>query len=112
LFNRTLKDDAEVQDAIDALPSETTPNKTGTNIRWPHHFALRAAEKQHMPASFIILVSDSYNDTPSRSDPASPDYLRHYPPASAPAGVSAAPPAPPPGGRAGGAPPGQPGKPL
>jgi hypothetical protein len=78
LFSRTLKDDAEVDDAINALPSETTPNKTGTNIRWPHHLALKAAEKEHMPASFILLVSDSYNDTPSRSDRAWPDYLKYY----------------------------------
>jgi hypothetical protein len=78
LFDESLKDDADVESVIQALPSSTTPNKIGTDIRWPHHEGLKRAAERGLPASYIILVTDSYNDTPSLSDPVLPNYLKYY----------------------------------
>ncbi len=78
LYDEELRSEEDVESVIDALPGETSPDKTGTNIRHPHHLALQRAEKARAPWRFIILVSDSFNDTPSRSDPAWADYERDY----------------------------------
>src|SRR5581483_11819809 len=78
LLDEKLKDDTDVDAVIEALPGSTTPDKMGTNIRAPHHQALQRAAESGLPASFILLVTDSYNDTPSPSDPALPSYLKYY----------------------------------
>jgi hypothetical protein len=77
-FDRVLRDDAEVDDVIAALPGDVTPSRVGTDIRRTHHVALKRVEQQHRPASFIILVTDSYNDTPAATDPAIAHYRDYY----------------------------------
>lgn len=78
LLSERLKGEADVDAVIDALPGDVTTAKTGTNIRRPHHMALRRAEQQGGAPTFVILVSDSYNDTPAAADPAWPDYQKYY----------------------------------
>jgi hypothetical protein len=78
LYDHRLRDDVEVDQVIDALPGDVTPDKIGTNIRRPHHDAMGRAASVRMPSSYIILVSDSFNDTPSPADPSRADYEKYY----------------------------------
>src|SRR5262249_4466737 len=57
-------------------------HKPGTNIRWPHHEALRWVEQHHPRKTFLIIASDSYNDPPAPDDPALGKYRGYYLPNS------------------------------
>jgi hypothetical protein len=77
-YDRTLRDEADIDDAINALPGDVTPNRVGTDIRRTHHLALQRGASGRLPATYIILVSDSFNDTPSAADPAKANYKNYY----------------------------------
>jgi hypothetical protein len=81
LADRPIKSEADLDAVIDAVPG-TVSQKQGTNIRWPHHQALRMLDA-HPPAhSYIVMVTDSFNDPPARDDPHMADYLKYYDPKS------------------------------
>ena len=50
----------------------------GTNIRLPHHAALRLTERDLPRQGVIVLLTDSFNDRPAPADPNYPDYLAYY----------------------------------
>jgi hypothetical protein len=70
-----------IEAAVETVPGELSA-KPGTNIRWAHHEALRWVEKQRPRKTFLILVSDSYNDPPAADDPARGKYAAYYRPNS------------------------------
>jgi hypothetical protein len=70
-----------VEAAVQSVPGDLS-RKPGTNIRWAHHEALRWVEERRPRKSFLILVSDSYNDPPAAEDPARGQYSAYYLPNS------------------------------
>jgi hypothetical protein len=70
-----------IDTAVASVPGELS-RKPGTNIRWAHHEALRWVEQKQPRKTFLILVSDSYNDPPAEEDPARAKYRAYYMPNS------------------------------
>jgi hypothetical protein len=64
---------------LQALPTATGEG-AGTNIRRPHHEALKLLEQEMPRPAAIILLTDSFNDEPKPTDPSYQDYLRYYTP--------------------------------
>jgi hypothetical protein len=64
---------------LQAIPTATGEGE-GTNIRHPHHEALKLLEPEMLRPAAIIILTDSYNDEPKPEDPTYPDYLRYYTP--------------------------------
>ena len=64
------------------IPSGTGPD-AGTNIRRPHHEALKFLERTiagNNDAAAIIVLTDSFNDEPKPDSEAFSDYKRYYTP--------------------------------
>lgn len=79
VFDETVESNADKSDLVDKIPSKTAEGH-GTNIRRPHHEALKlVASRQPDPAAIIILT-DSFNDEPRQNDAAYADYKRYYTP--------------------------------
>jgi hypothetical protein len=75
-------EDGETKRAfLDRIPSDVAEG-SGTNIRRPHHEALKFLDKPlgANGNAAIVLLTDSFNDEPKRDDPAYADYLRYYTP--------------------------------
>jgi hypothetical protein len=66
----------DIQKLKDAVPSQPGEGQ-GTNIRHPHHDALKRAE-DYKGSTFIVLLTDSYNDQPAQNTNEWEDYLRYY----------------------------------
>jgi hypothetical protein len=81
LIDQRVASDADLQAVVDAVPGHVSMTE-GTNIRWAHHQVLRMLEKQHPEHSYVIVVTDSFNDPPARTDPLMADYLKYYDPKS------------------------------
>lgn len=81
VLDRRVGGEADVQALIDAVPGRVSGSQ-GTNIRWPHHRALRMLEERAPEHSYVVLVTDSFNDPPARNDPHMADYLKYYDPRS------------------------------
>jgi hypothetical protein len=64
---------------LQAIPTATSEG-SGTNIRRPHHEALKLLEQEMPRQAAIIVLTDSYNDEPKPDDSTYPDYLRYYTP--------------------------------
>jgi len=83
VFDRKIVVEADKRELINLVPS-VPGNGAGTNIRRPHHEALKIleAEQQARPDAVgaVILLTDSYNDEPQQTDVAYADYLRYYTP--------------------------------
>ncbi len=79
LIDRRVSGDGDLEAVIDKVPG-TVSRKQGTNIRWAHHRALRMLEQSRPPHSYIVMVTDSFNDPPARNDPHYADYLNYYDP--------------------------------
>ena len=62
---------------IDELPKAPAPGH-GTNIRWPHHEALKLIAREHLCPAVVVLLTDSFNDRPDLTDPNYPKYLSYY----------------------------------
>ncbi len=77
VFDTTLKSPADVGGLIDKLPTAPAPGH-GTNIRWPHHEALKLASREHLCPVVVVLLTDSFNDRPDLTDPNYPRYLSYY----------------------------------
>jgi hypothetical protein len=69
----------ERQKMIDAVPSKPDEG-SGTNIRRPHHDALKRAEAYKAGKTFIVLLTDSFNDQPNNNTPEWEDYVKYYVP--------------------------------
>lgn len=63
--------------AENSLPPSIEPGH-GTNIRWPHHEALKIVKHDLPNHGVIILLTDSFNDRPVLSDPNYSKYLDYY----------------------------------
>jgi hypothetical protein len=81
VIDQRVGGDADLQAIVDAVPGHVSQTE-GTNIRWAHHQVLRMLEKMQPAHSDIIVVTDSFNDPPARTDPRMSDYLKYYDPKS------------------------------
>jgi hypothetical protein len=81
VIDQRVTGDADLQAVIDAVPGHVSQTE-GTNIRWAHHQVLRTLEKLQPAHSYVVVVTDSFNDPPARTDPRMSDYLKYYDPKS------------------------------
>jgi hypothetical protein len=77
ILDQRISGEDDLQKVIDAVPGHVSQTQ-GTNIRWAHHQVLRMLEKQQPAHSFIVVVTDSFNDPPGQNDPRMADYLKYY----------------------------------
>ena len=77
-FNDIYKSE-DRQKLIDAVPSKPGAGE-GTNIRRPHHDALKLADAYKEGKTFIVLLTDSFNDQPKESTPEWQEYKNYYVP--------------------------------
>ncbi len=77
VFDKTLASPADVDPLIDQLPTAPAPGH-GTNIRLPHHEALKLIARDQACPAVIVLLTDSFNDRPDLADPNYPKYLAYY----------------------------------
>ena len=77
VFDKTLGDAADAGALVDQLPASVEPGH-GTNIRWPHHEALKRVEGDLPRPGIIVLLTDSFNDQPLTSDPNYGKYRDYY----------------------------------
>ena len=77
VFDKTLTENADKQTLVDQIPPSVEPGR-GTNIRLPHHEALRLVAKDRPRQGVIVLLTDSFNDRPAPADPNYPNYLAYY----------------------------------
>lgn len=77
VFDTALTSDADKDALIDKLPSSVEPG-AGTNIRWPHAEALKLVKSTLPHPGVIVLLTDSFNDRPLKTDPNYPKYLDYY----------------------------------
>lgn len=76
-FDTTLRQSSDVDGLIDRLPTAPAPGR-GTNIRWPHHEALKRIARGGLCPAVVVLLTDSFNDRPDLTDPNYPKYLAYY----------------------------------
>ncbi len=76
-FDKTLAGPADVDPLIDQIPPAPAPGH-GTNIRLPHHEALKLIARAQACPAVIVLLTDSFNDRPDLTDPNYPKYLAYY----------------------------------
>jgi len=76
-FDTTLRQSSDVDGLIDRLPTAPAPGR-GTNIRWPHHEALKRIARGGLCPAVVVLLTDSFNDRPDLSDPNYPKYRAYY----------------------------------
>jgi len=76
-FDKTLTSAADVDPLIDQIPPAPAPGH-GTNIRWPHHEALKLIARDQACPAVIVLLTDSFNDRPDLTDANHPKYLSYY----------------------------------
>ncbi len=77
VFDTKLTSTGDASALIDQLPTAPAPGH-GTNIRWPHHEALKLAAREHLCPVVVVLLTDSFNDRPDLTDPNYPKYLAYY----------------------------------
>jgi hypothetical protein len=77
VFDKTLTTSADAAALIDQIPATPAPGQ-GTNIREPHHEALKAIEEDLPHPGVVVLLTDSFNDRPLETDPNYPAYLSYY----------------------------------
>jgi hypothetical protein len=79
VFDETLQSESDKKGLVAQVPSQPG-NGAGTNIRKPHHEALKLAESAEPKPSFLVLLTDSFNDEPKPDDPERASYLKYYTP--------------------------------
>ncbi len=77
VFDKTLTSAADAGPLIDQLPPAPEPGH-GTNIRWPHHEALKLIARDALCPAVVVLLTDSFNDRPDPTDPNNVKYLAYY----------------------------------
>jgi hypothetical protein len=77
VFDKTLEGPSDKAALIEQVPSRPEEG-AGTNIRQPHHEALKILDRTQPRPGAVILLTDSFNDEPKPTDPAYSDYLRYY----------------------------------
>lgn len=77
VFDTVLTRRADADTLIDHLPTTPAPGH-GTNIRWPHHEALKLIARENLCPAVIVLLTDSFNDRPELTDPNYPKYRAYY----------------------------------
>lgn len=77
VFDTKITSPADADTLIDELPKAPAPGH-GTNIRWPHHEALKRIAREHLCPAVVVLLTDSFNDRPDLTDPNYPKYLAYY----------------------------------
>ncbi len=77
VFDKRLANEAEKHDLIDLVPNKTGTGE-GTNIRKPHHEALKLLEASLPEPGAVVLLTDSYNDQPGKNDPEFAMYKKYY----------------------------------
>ena len=77
VFDTTLTRSADAAALIDQLPTAPAPGH-GTDIRWPHHEALRLIARERLCPAVIVLLTDSFNDRPDLTDPNYSKYRDYY----------------------------------
>jgi hypothetical protein len=70
---------ADRPEAVSKLPKETVEG-SGSNIRTPHHNALKQIDRNPNRPAAIIILTDSFNDEPKPDDAKYPDYRKYYTP--------------------------------
>jgi len=77
IFDETVGTPTNFDVPVSQLPGDPEPGH-GTNIRLPHHAALKIVESSLPNPGVIVLLTDSFNDRPLDSDPAYAQYLQYY----------------------------------
>ena len=77
VFDKTLAQTSDIDPLIDQIPPAPEPGH-GTNIRWPHHEALKLIARENLCSAVVVLLTDSFNDRPDLADPNYPKYLAYY----------------------------------
>jgi hypothetical protein len=77
VFDTKIKSPSDADMLIDQLPAAPAPGH-GTNIRWPHHEALKLIAREHLCPAVVVLLTDSFNDRPDLTDPNYPKYRAYY----------------------------------
>lgn len=77
LYDGPVKSSKDRKDALDAIPYKAIDG-AGTNLRKPHHAALRQALELGAKAPVIVFVTDSFNDAPRDNPTELSDYAAYY----------------------------------
>jgi hypothetical protein len=77
LFDGPIKSSKDRKAALDAIPYKALEG-AGTNLRKPHHTALRQALELGAKAPVIVFVTDSYNDAPRENAVELENYAAYY----------------------------------
>ena len=77
VFDKTLAHTADIDPLINQIPIAPEPGR-GTNIRWPHHEALKMIAAANLCPAIVVLLTDSFNDRPDLTDPNNAKYLAYY----------------------------------
>lgn len=77
VFDKTLADAAEAGALVDQIPAAPEPGH-GTNIRLPHHEALKLLDRETTSPGVVVLLTDSFNDRPDPNGPDYGKYLAYY----------------------------------
>lgn len=78
IFDTTPLNPAERRKLVAQIPSKPELGE-GTNIRQPHHEALKLA-KASGKTPYILLLTDSFNDPPKNTPDAYTEYQKYYTP--------------------------------
>ena len=77
VFDKILANSSDIDPLIDLIPAAPEPGH-GTNIRWPHHEALKLITRDALCPAVVVLLTDSFNDRPDLTDPNYAKYLAYY----------------------------------
>jgi Mg-chelatase subunit ChlD len=77
LFDGPIKSSKDRKAALDAIPYKALEG-AGTNLRKPHHTALRQALDSGAKSPVIVFVTDSYNDAPRGNPEELANYAAYY----------------------------------
>jgi hypothetical protein len=77
LFDGPIKSSKDRKAALDAIPYRALEG-AGTNLRKPHHTALRQALDRGAKSPVIVFVTDSYNDAPRGNPEELANYAAYY----------------------------------
>ncbi len=79
VFDKTITAEGDKDDLVEQVPSQVGQG-AGTNIRKPHHDALKLLDAALPKPGAVVLLTDSFNDEPRKDDPAYGTYLMYYTP--------------------------------
>ena len=77
VFDKTLASETDKGLLIDQISPAPVPGH-GTNIRLPHHEALKLIAREDACPAVVVLLTDSFNDRPDMTDPNYPQYQSYY----------------------------------